>query len=275
MKQAHSIILFLMLLFVGTSCEDDYRDMVFFSGDKPIYQIGTCSNMVGNITLHITSTDGTVIGIDGGDGNYTYSVDNSHIVEIEEAETTSGYRHIRIKPQTLGEVSIIAKDGSGNQAILIVSVTEPKTQFVAMAKKIEFVNRQLLTDEEAGRIANEQITSVPVNIGGGFEIYPDENGSYENQGNLKVYVADDAGTILSGTYVRKNVTWQGKELYAFDFTFGDKTHTYIVETQPIVNGRSFLGRTYLLFREDVTSECGKLPDEVKVYRLLIVELRSR
>lgn len=272
MKRTHSIILLLMFLFLGTSCEDDYRDMVFFSGDKPIYQIGTCTNLVSNLTLHISSKAGYVIGLDGGDGNYTFSVDLDNIVKIEEADATSGYHHICVKPQHLGEVSIIAKDGSGNQAILIVTVTEPKIQFKAMAKKIEFANQQLLTAEEVDRIGKEQMSSFPVNVNGGFEIYPDENDSYENQGNLKVYGTDDDGTVLSGTYLRKNITWQGKEQVALDFTFGGKTHTYIVEIKPI-NERS-LGRNFLLFREDVTSECGKLPDEVKVYRLLIVEERS-
>lgn len=272
MKRTHSIILLLMFLFLGTACEDDYHDMVFFSGDKPIYQIGTCTNLVNNITLHISNKAGTVVGIDGGDGNYTYSVDNDNIVQLEETDATGGYRHICIKPQTLGDVSIIAKDGSGNQAILTVSVTEPKIRFRAMAKKMEFVNQQLLTEEEVNRIGSAQISSVPVNIGGGFEIYPDENGSYENPGNLKVYVADEVGTVLSGTYLQKDVTWQGRKQIAFDFTFGEKTYTYIVQDKP-VNERS-LGQTYLLFREDVTSDCGKLPEGVIVYRLLIVEVRS-
>ena len=273
MKRTHSIILLLMFLFLGSSCEDDYRDMIFFSGDKPIYQIGTCSNLVSNIALNASSKEGTVIGIDGGDGNYTYSVDNDQVVKIEEADVAGGYRHICIKPQTLGEVSIIVKDGSGNQAILVVSVIEPKTRFVAMAKKIEFVNQQLLTEEEVNRIGSEQTLSFPVNVGGGFEIYPDENGSYEDQGDLRVYVADDAGTILTGTYLRKNITWQGKEQIAFDFTFGEKTHTYLVQNKPI-NERS-IGRTYLLFTEDITTECGILPEGVRVYRLMIVDVRTR
>lgn len=272
MNRTHSIILLLMFLFLSTSCEDDYRSMVFFSGDKPIYQVGTCTNLISNITLRISSKEGAVVGIDGGDGNYTYLVDDDNIVKIEETDAAGGYRHICIKPQALGEVSIIARDGSGNQAILFVSVAEPKIRFKAMAKKIEFVNQQLLTEEEVNRIGSEQMSGFPVNIGGGFEIHPDENGSYENQGNLQVYVADEAGTVLSGTYLRKDVTWQGKKQIAFDFTFEEKTHTYIVENK-LVNERS-IGQNYLLFREDVTFACGALPDEVKVYRLLIVDARS-
>lgn len=266
MKRTHSILLLLMFLLLGTSCEDDYRSMVFFSGEKPIYQIGTCTNLVNYITLRISSKKDVVIGIDGGDGNYTYSVDFDNIIKIEEADATGGYRHICIKPQALGEVSIIAKDGSGNQAILVVTVIEPKTQYVAMTKKIEFVNQQLLTEEEANRIGSEQVLSFPVNNGGGFEIYPNDNNSYEDEGDLKVYVGDEANTILSGRYLRRDIIWQGEEQIAFDFTFGEKTHTYIVENKRV-------SERYQLFREDVTSQCGKLPDGVKVYRLLVVEVR--
>ena len=48
MKYIYSILMLISLLFVGTACEDDYRDMVFFTGDAPIYQIGTCDNLIGN-----------------------------------------------------------------------------------------------------------------------------------------------------------------------------------------------------------------------------------
>ena len=37
MKHIYSILILISLLFVGTACEDDYRDMVFFTGEAPIY----------------------------------------------------------------------------------------------------------------------------------------------------------------------------------------------------------------------------------------------
>ena len=46
MKHIYSILILISLLFVGTACEDDYRDMVFFTGEAPIYQIGTCDNLI-------------------------------------------------------------------------------------------------------------------------------------------------------------------------------------------------------------------------------------
>ena len=46
MRHIYSILILISLLFVGTACEDDYRDMVFFTGEAPIYQIGTCDNLI-------------------------------------------------------------------------------------------------------------------------------------------------------------------------------------------------------------------------------------
>mgnify|MGYP007028356853 CR=1 FL=1 len=53
MKHIYSILMLISLLFVGTACEDDYRDMVFFTGEAPIYQIGTCDNLIGSVNLWI------------------------------------------------------------------------------------------------------------------------------------------------------------------------------------------------------------------------------
>ena len=51
MKHIYSILILISLLFVGTACEDDYRDMVFFTGEAPIYQIGTCAVSYTHLTL--------------------------------------------------------------------------------------------------------------------------------------------------------------------------------------------------------------------------------
>lgn len=275
MKRIYSIIMLFMFLYLGTSCEDDYHDVIFFSGDKPIFEIGTCTNQVSDVTLYISNKDGIVIGIDGGDGNYTFSVDNNSIVKVEDADNEAGYRRICIKPQMEGDTFITATDGSGNQAVLRVSVTEPRKQFIVMSQTVEFVNQQLLTEEATVHIVNELLSTMPVKKDGGFEIFPDMNGSYDHGGELRVYGATDAdaGTFLLGTYVLKKLTWQEKEVSAYDFSFGGKTHTYMIANK-LINERS-IGRTLLIFREDVTSECGNLPAEVAVCRSQIVEFRSR
>ena len=60
MKHIYSILMLISLLFVGTACEDDYRDMVFFTGEAPIYQIGTCDNLIGSVNLYQDKPEGII-----------------------------------------------------------------------------------------------------------------------------------------------------------------------------------------------------------------------
>lgn len=46
MKKLYSLFALIALLFTASGCEDDYRSMVLFEGVEPIYQIGTCDNLV-------------------------------------------------------------------------------------------------------------------------------------------------------------------------------------------------------------------------------------
>lgn len=49
MKKLYSLFALIALLFTASGCEDDYRSMVLFEGVEPIYQIGTCDNLVSNL----------------------------------------------------------------------------------------------------------------------------------------------------------------------------------------------------------------------------------
>lgn len=51
MKKLYSLFALIALLFTASGCEDDYRSMVLFEGVEPIYQIGTCDNLVSNLFL--------------------------------------------------------------------------------------------------------------------------------------------------------------------------------------------------------------------------------
>ena len=53
MKKLYSLFALIALLFTASGCEDDYRSMVLFEGVEPIYQIGTCDNLVCPIFLII------------------------------------------------------------------------------------------------------------------------------------------------------------------------------------------------------------------------------
>ena len=52
MKRIYSVMALFLILFVGTSCEDDYHDIVFFTGAEPIYQVGTCDCLFDETIRH-------------------------------------------------------------------------------------------------------------------------------------------------------------------------------------------------------------------------------
>lgn len=53
MKKLYSLFALIALLFTASGCEDDYRSMVLFEGVEPIYQIGTCDNLVSTLEPNI------------------------------------------------------------------------------------------------------------------------------------------------------------------------------------------------------------------------------
>ena len=114
----------ISLLFVGTACEDDYRDMVFFTGDAPIYQIGTCDNLIGSVNLYLSKPEGIIVGVDGGDGNYAIINGNDAVVTAAFVKNENGYQRILVTPKGIGESAITVKDGSGSSAMLRVKVDE-------------------------------------------------------------------------------------------------------------------------------------------------------
>lgn len=56
MKKLYSLFALIALLFTASGCEDDYRSMVLFEGVEPIYQIGTCDNLVSNLSYYLKQT---------------------------------------------------------------------------------------------------------------------------------------------------------------------------------------------------------------------------
>lgn len=57
MKKLYSLFALIALLFTASGCEDDYRSMVLFEGVEPIYQIGTCDNLVSNLSYYLSLTN--------------------------------------------------------------------------------------------------------------------------------------------------------------------------------------------------------------------------
>ena len=60
MKKLYSLFALIALLFATSGCEDDYRSMVLFEGVEPIYQIGTCDNLVSFLSFYLSAPNGMV-----------------------------------------------------------------------------------------------------------------------------------------------------------------------------------------------------------------------
>ena len=103
MRHIYSILILISLLFVGTACEDDYRDMVFFTGEAPIYQIGTCDNLIGSVNLYLDKPEGIILGIDGGDGDYSITNGDNTIVSAAFVKSENGYQRLLVTPKSMGE----------------------------------------------------------------------------------------------------------------------------------------------------------------------------
>ena len=90
MKHIYSILMLISLLFVGTACEDDYRDMVFFTGEAPIYQIGTCDNLIGSVNLYQDKPEGIIVGVDLGGRRIIKKNGNDDVVTAAMVKNKNG-----------------------------------------------------------------------------------------------------------------------------------------------------------------------------------------
>lgn len=87
--------------------------MVLFEGVEPIYQIGTCDNLVSNLSYYLSETnEDTVLGIDGGDGSYNVINEHESVASVTFTDDVNGYQRIKIHPLAEGETIVKVMDGS-------------------------------------------------------------------------------------------------------------------------------------------------------------------
>ena len=123
MKKLYSLFALIALLFTASGCEDDYRSMVLFEGVEPIYQIGTCDNLVSNLSYYLSETnEDTVLGIDGGDGSYNVINEHESVASVTFTDDVNGYQRIKIHPLAEGETIVKVMDGSGEETQLRITV---------------------------------------------------------------------------------------------------------------------------------------------------------
>ena len=125
MKKQYFLLTLAWLLFAVSGCKDDYRSVVLFEGAEPVYQVGTCDNLVSSLAFFLSETEGeTVLGIDGGDGAYTLTNEHESVASVTFAGDSNGYRRISIQPLAAGETVVRVMDGSGSGAQLRITVKE-------------------------------------------------------------------------------------------------------------------------------------------------------
>ena len=272
MRHIYSILILISLLFVGTACEDDYRDMVFFTGEAPIYQIGTCDNLISSANLYLYKPEGIIVGVDGGDGNYAIINGNDAVVTAAFVKNENGYQRILVTPKGIGETSITVRDGSGFSAMLRVKVDEC-VKFVWYKAKDGIVVPGA-TEEQQENIADAFTNFFTVKEGGRYEMIPDDESEMWQKGTLRVHPDDSAIAPFIGRYETVPVIEGEVERAGLLFKYNDEEHLYRSGAFPETT--RVLDKSYMDFWEDVTEVCPvEVPSGCKVYhveRLSIYDL---
>lgn len=264
MKHICSILLLVSFLFAGTACEDDYRDMVFFTGDKPIYQKGTCDNLISSVNLFLTHPDGIVVGVDGGSGSYSVISGDDAIVTAVLAKAENGYARVLITPKAEGTTVVTARDSEGNQALLRIEVDEClKLTFVKLREGIVITGE--VTEEKKNEISAAFTGLFTVKVMGKYELIPDVEDNLWMGGTLRVYTDDKATTPILGRY--DSVAVGEQQHRGVRFSYNDEEHFYSFGTFPEVTRVSPVNGS-IDFWEDVTELCPvELPQESKIYHI--------
>lgn len=262
----------ISLLFVGTACEDDYRDMVFFTGDAPIYQIGTCDNLIGSVNLYLSKPEGIIVGVDGGDGNYAIINGNDAVVTAAFVKNENGYQRILVTPKGIGETAITVKDGSGSSAMLRVKVDEC-VKLVWSKEKDGIVVIGEATEEQKKTIADAFTDFFTVKVGGRYEMIPDNESDLWEKGTLRVRPDDSAIAPLVGQYEMVPVVEGEAERLGLLFKYNDEEHLYTF-SGPSLTRTSVMD--YMDFWEDVTEICPvEVPTGCKVYHVERLKPRNQ
>lgn len=266
MKYIYSILMLISLLFVGTACENDYRDMVFFTGDAPIYQIGTCDNLIGSVNLYLTKPDGIIVGVDGGDGNYSIVNGDNSIATAAFVKSENGYQRIQVTPKTEGQIVITVRDGNGASASLQVTVDE-RVKLVLYKVKEGIAVTGEVAEEQKTEITNAFVNTFTVKLGGSYELLPDDEYEMWEGGVLRVHPDDSTIAPMIGRYEKVSVLEGETERVGLLFTYNEEKHLYRAGALPETTRTSLESAQWDLW-ENVTEICPvEVPEGCKVYHI--------
>lgn len=263
MKKLSSLLVLITLLFAASGCEDDYRSMVLFEGVEPIYQIGTCNNLVSSLSFYLSETREVVLGIDGGDGSYNVVNEHESVASVTFADDVNGYQRITVQPLAAGETLVKVMDGSGDYVQLRITV-KVRRQFTM--KKMGFAygisdgaSTGLLGD------ASEALAGRPwLENGGYYVLVPDKDCSnFLEKGVLEIYPTGKEEEPLTGRYDTVPVEDADGEAYPlWQFTYNGEQRFFARTLKGNEGGSTIKCE----LAENVTSFCpsGLLPEGVLV-----------
>lgn len=253
----------LLFLIAGTSCEDDYRDVVLFEGVEPLYEIGACKNQISSLKFYLTDAEETVLGIDGGDGNYQLSGGDNAVATVAFVEDINGYHRIKIVAEAPGETILIITDGNGASAQLRITV---KDQLKYEMKKAGFtyIFSQEITSEIQSEVLKE-LSSRPVMENGGYYLLIPAKDAQTvlDAGTLEIYPKGNESSPLVGSYeIVPIVGTDGTPFNGLQFTYQNEKRIFAIEFKVTGTANGSIKLT-----EELTKFCspGVLPKGGKVF----------
>lgn len=273
MKKLLSLLSLIICLFVASACEEDYHSMVLFEGVEPIYQIGTCDNLVSSLSFYLSDADGEVVlGIDGGDGAYNLINEHESVATVTFTDALNGYQRIKIQPLMEGETTVKVLDGSGESTQLRITV-KSRRQYTLAKAGFEYgissdAPMELLDDVSKALAERPWLKDA-----GYYVLVPDKDCSnYLEKGVLEIYPTGKEEEPLMGRYDTVPVEGEDGETYAlWQFTYNEEQRLF-TRTSTGIEGSSVVK---CILAENVTPFCptGLLPEGVLVIYREIFGLR--
>lgn len=262
MKHFYSIVSLFILLFIGTSCEDDYRGVILFEGAEPIYQLGTCDNLVSSVALYLTEPEGRVLGIDGGDGEYMLSSGNASVATVDFAESTNGYQRICVIPKGEGKTNLTIKDGSGASVVLSVQVSECYKKVWRVTANGFGYKGGNITDDTWEGIRKGLGDLLIMKMNGRYELIPVDGKDLGSGGVLRVYPDTDSETPFVGTF---DLVRDSEMRYNFHFYYNDEVHIFSNKDPLDTSTRSSVAPSLIMWEEVTSLSPVALPEDCQVY----------